>query len=198
MKKKIFVIIEFIIYISFIILDLLKIDSSYIKYIGIIFCLINNVLNKNLIISLASLFTLCADYFLLLKNDNYEIGLLFFIIVQLLYLLFIRSKKINPLYIFRFIFSILGILILYCVNYMFFLNILVVFYFINLLFNAISSFNNKSKIFSIGLFLFVCCDICVGLHNILNYSTLYNFISFMMWVFYLPSQVLISLGSINF
>lgn len=86
------------------------------------------------------------------------------------------------------------------------------FYFISLLLNLIDSFkvaintgSMQTKIFCLGLFLFVLCDINVGIFNITNYMTVYNsnynmintISSISIWLFYLPSQVLISLSKYN-
>ena len=45
--------------------------------------------------------------------------------------------------------------------------------------------------FAIGLLLFTCCDICVGAWNL---GLLPGFTRIGMWLFYLPSQVLIVLS----
>ena len=91
MKTKNFLIIQFLIYISFIVLDILKIDSTYIKYAGIILCLIYAIYNKKKNRTIAMCFTLIADFFLLILNDHYEIGLISFIIVQLTYFYFLGN-----------------------------------------------------------------------------------------------------------
>ncbi len=55
-------------------------------------------------------------------------------------------------------------------------------------------------IFSLGLILFVCCDICVGFNNLAAYlpvdglEGVLKFAAVGMWAFYLPSQVMISLS----
>ena len=49
-------------------------------------------------------------------------------------------------------------------------------------------------IFSLGLLLFIGCDINVGLNNVHLFEGIdYSLVNFLMWVFYLPSQVLLSL-----
>ena len=49
---------------------------------------------------------------------------------------------------------------------------------------------------ALGLTLFVGCDACVGLFNALPaHSPLYPAVSVGMWLFYLPSQVLIALSA---
>lgn len=100
--------------------------------------------------------------------------------------------------------------------------ILAIFYFVSLILNLIdtirlSRHSNKlsHKIFATGLFLFLLCDINVGLFNLSKHQLitsnmmfvnlsissnkefiflLYDISSILMWFFYLPSQVLITLS----
>lgn len=57
------------------------------------------------------------------------------------------------------------------------------------------------RAFSAGLVLFVCCDLCVGLQNLSAFPSrvrarrLFAFARVGMWLFYLPSQVLITLSA---
>jgi len=50
----------------------------------------------------------------------------------------------------------------------------------------------------IGMVLFLLCDINVALYNILNEGLFYNISSISMWLFYLPSQVLLSLSGYKY
>ena len=172
-------------------MDLSKIDSTYVKYAGIILCLIYAIYNrkKNRIIAMS--FTLIADFFLLVLNSHYEIGLLSFIIVQITYFYFlgnIDKGYFNMFLLIRGFVAIAGGLILLLLNNLTLLNELVLIYFSNLVLNAIQSYLCGQKTLTIGLILFICCDICVGLHNI---NAALSLATFLMWVFYLPSQVLI-------
>ena len=71
-----------------------------------------------------------------------------------------------------------------------------------LLCNAVESLRPSSAhgapLFRCGLWLFVGCDICVGLHNLVPYLPLSAgsaaAVQFCMWALYLPSQVLIALS----
>lgn len=194
MKTKNFLIIQFLIYISFIVLDQLKIDSTYIKYAGIILCLIYAIYNKKKNRTIAMCFTLIADFFLLILNDHYEIGLISFIIVQLTYFYFlgnIDKGYFNMFLLVRGFVLIIGTLIIMLFIKPALLVELVLIYFSNLVLNAIQAYLCGQKLFAIGLVLFICCDICVGLHNI---NAAYSLATFLMWVFYLPSQVLIVLS----
>lgn len=192
--KKSFIIIEALIYLAFITMDLMGIDSTYIKYSGIVLCLIFAIYNRKKFQSASMVFTLIADFFLLVLNNHYEIGLLSFIIVQIIYFYFLGNIEKSYFNMFLFIrgfLIIVGSLILPLFNAMNLLNELVLIYFINLLLNAIEAWISGNRTLAIGLALFVCCDVCVGLHNI---NAAFKLATFLMWVFYLPSQVLIVLS----
>ena len=191
MQRKFFIISEFLLYALFIVMDILRINSSYIKYLGIILCFIYALSNKNKPRIISTVFTLIADFFLLILDKYYEVGLISFIIVQISYFYFlgnIDKGYFNMFLYFRGFFIIIGVLILYILKQVSFINILVIIYFVNLVFNFIHASVLKQKTLALGLGLFICCDICVGLHNI---NSAYTLATFLMWVFYLPSQVLI-------
>lgn len=67
------------------------------------------------------------------------------------------------------------------------------------------SSNKSFLLFIVGLFLFLLCDINVGIYNFTSYlsinnnwyTILENFSAVAMWMFYLPSQVLISISSLS-
>jgi hypothetical protein len=85
-----------------------------------------------------------------------------------------------------------------------------IFYFVCILTNVIMSvklaFQKPQRkgnvLFAIGMFLFLLCDINVGLFNLSGYismpenlyHTIYSFSSILMWTFYAPAQVLIALS----
>ncbi len=86
-----------------------------------------------------------------------------------------------------------------------------IFYFVSILNNTISaslfiknSFKVKGDIlFAVGMIFFLLCDINVGIFNMSSfinlpesvYHILYTASSILMWTFYAPAQVLISLSS---
>jgi hypothetical protein len=86
-----------------------------------------------------------------------------------------------------------------------------VFYFICIVTNVISAFtlvrhrpeNKGNLIYAIGMLLFMLCDINVGIFNLSGfisvsrevYVVLYSISSILMWTFYAPAQVLISISS---
>lgn len=192
--KKIFLGVELIIYLLFIFLDLFSLNSTYVKYIGIILCFLYALIEKKQHISIALLFTLLADYSLLVLDNYYLIGVICFIFVQLIYYFYLKKNSYSLFIRTRIIIYILIITISLIIK-LDLLSATTLIYFSTLLLNTISSYTNaKMKVFSMGLTLFVCCDICVGLYNILPFGILYIIVSKLMWVFYLPSQVLISLS----
>lgn len=175
-------------------MDLLKINSDYIKYIGIVLCFLYAIYNKKKYQIISMLFTLVADYFLLLKLDHYEMGVTSFIFAQITYYYFLGNIDKSYFNVFLFIrgfIIIVGTLLLDITSNLTLLNELVLIYFSSLVFNCIQAYLIHNKVFAIGLTLFVCCDICVGLFNINAANSL---AAFLMWFFYLPSQVLIVLS----
>ena len=194
-KKKLFVIIETLIYVLFIIADARGFSSVYLKYTGILICFLYCLSQKDPWFATAMFFTLIADLFLLVLDDHYEYGLVSFIIVQLIYAAYLsRNCEIHiPL---RIVIFVLLLSILYLLKALEPVNIMSVFYFANLLVNFISAYADKELSgLSLGFFLFICCDICVGLTNFFPSAPFTRYTSLLMWIFYLPSQVLIALHS---
>jgi len=87
------------------------------------------------------------------------------------------------------------------------LSLISLFYYANLIMNIVFSFrmDNKSLIFSIGLILFACCDLLIGLDIMdssfiqLKEGTILYFLANpgfnLAWMFYVPSQMLLGLYS---
>ena len=195
-KHHYFMFTELIIYLCFLAGDLFGFDTSLIKYAGIVLCFGRAVYKKNRVIALAFGLTLIADSFLLLLDRYYIAGVCFFVLVQMTYLYFLYQKKCDPHLILRCLVFAAGMILLITSRQTNALYVVTLFYFINLLGNALSSFSNsKLRMMSLGFVLFICCDICVGLNNLLSPGILHRIINFSMWFFYLPSQVLICLGS---
>lgn len=215
-----FVILEILIYLSFLLLDkninFIEIDSSYFKYAGIILCLVFSLYSlirkrslEAIFIPCALVFTLISDCFLLLNPDPelFIYGLVTFIITQLIYFLFLSFKN-KSLFEFilniviRLILTLVAIVVAVSLGYKDTLTLLALSYFVELLANFIYSFSlikldKKFIIFSTGLLLFIGCDISVGLNNVHLFEGIdYSLVNYMMWVFYLPSKVLLSISSI--
>lgn len=161
--------------------------------------------------------TVFADLFLVVITPVYKIpAMIFFSITQICYFLKIlynqKILKIRLLHIItRSITIIIAIVITIIVlkDKTDFLSIISIFYYANLIINIIFSFmtNQKSIIFSIGLILFACCDLLIGM-SVLNDSyikipensllhLLVNTGFNLAWLFYVPSQTLISISQLN-
>lgn len=194
MSNHFFITLQTCVFIDFMVKDIFfsNIDSKYIKYLGIIYCLLYCLINRKKFAILSFSFTLLADYFLLIRNNNYPIGIFFFIIVQIIYAIYLYKNECKLFLIYRILIPLVLILILRTNDLT---TTLALIYFPQLVLNALSSLKNKNqRLLSLGLILFIGCDICVGLHNIYEYNKL---IAIGQWLFYLPSQVLIALSIYN-
>ena len=191
--KKIFILLETIIYITFMYADYFNLfDTTVLKYLGIILCLLYCLLNKKIYGIISFSFTLIADYFLLVKLDNYPLGILSFIVVQIIYAIYTNTLVKKSCLLFRVCVPLLLVLIIKPKDLTTTLSLI---YFPQLVITALASIKyTKNRLLTIGLILFVGCDICVGLHNLDLYSKWY---ALGQWFFYLPSQVLIALAIKN-
>jgi len=204
--------------------------STYLKFLSILLCLIISLLIGSngynsrdvFLLILARFFTLVADYFLLLSS-NYILGVLSFCVVQLIYIerhsLMAKDKfnmKINrfiffPIFIFLLILTSLifhitdsKVLLIYSSIVYAFLLTLSVYCGIRTL--KSSNYPKKSALFiSLGMILFLLCDINVGLYQLINLSLFQNIlgdfqsiIAILIWIFYLPSQLLLTLSGMKF
>lgn len=168
-------------------------------------------------IQIGLLFTVLADLFLVVLTPMLQVpAMICFSITQLSY--FIRiyfnqtTKKEKMIHLIIRSISCLFIIILTIIilkENTDFLSLIPTFYYANLIVNIIFAFRQtkKSILFPIGLLLFACCDLQVGLSvlnssyiNIEN-SVILNFICNppfnIAWFFYVPSQTLIALSTIN-
>ena len=158
-----------------------------------------------------------ADLFLVVITPMLQIpAMICFSITQICYFIRIytnqESKKEKLIHIVIRTSGIILILILTLIvlkEKTDFLSLISTFYYINLIVNIIFAFkqSNQSLLFPIGLLLFACCDLQVGL-NVLNSSyiniennVVLNFIANppfnLAWAFYVPSQTLIALSLIK-
>ena len=175
-------------------MDLFNKDTILIKYSGIVLCLIYSLINFDMYIVLALSFTAAADYFLLVKDADYLLGVSLFVVAQIIYLLYLHNNECRTYIGYRILISLLVLIIFKVFKQFNMLNGVAAIYFIELIFNFISSLSNKQfKWLSVGFCLFIMCDICVGLFNILSPGKLFDAVSLLMWAFYLPSQVLIAI-----
>lgn len=210
-KKIILVII--LIYISFIIMDLKGQDTRVLKYLSVILCFILSILigNRGIdkmdtrLLQLALFFTTIADLNLVILKDFFT-GIAVFCIVQIIYTIrhsrnIILSKRNIALFLIEGI-VVLGLVIM--INIPFYqekvLYIIVCIYSILLVssvFMALGTIKRgfysktNSYFIMIGMILFLLCDINVGLYHI---GKIQHISGILIWFFYLPSQLLLSLS----
>lgn len=228
-----FIILQLVLYISFLFLDIQGgnyVLSNYIKFTVVALCLLyvfiygyKNFDSQLLFLRLALIFTLISDIqLLLLDNYNYFYGVLTFILAQEFHgirISILDNSKVRYIKDFtvRLLYqSLTGLaicLLLWVANVQ--INGLLaasVFYFICMLTNTVRSLKltvrNKERkdirLLAIGMVLFLLCDINVGLFNLSAflpvdpvYDKIYALSSILMWTFYAPSQVFISLSRDN-
>ncbi len=197
MLKKIYLLVQSFIYILFIYMDFNYQNSSLLKYSGIIinfiFSLYLYLKNKNysLLFVIALFLTTVADYFLLVRNDYYSLGVACFGIIQMLYAYSISQFSTFPIRM--IVFALLVFLLPLLQQERSILNILAIFSFVNLTANVITGKLNKQNKLFIAFILFWLCDLSVGIYN-LQIPLIDKFCAYSMWIFYFPSQILLTLS----
>lgn len=219
----VYLITHFVIYI--LLFGIRIFDSSKVHiffYFVIISCFIYSFIfflfRKNthtLFIFLAFIFTGISDTFLVLLDDYYELALMTFIFTQLSYFIYIhitffQEKKWLKDILVRILTIVIGLIVMIFVDKNSkLITFLSVVYFSNLLLNFIYSCcaKNKNFLFIMGLLLFIFCDFCVGCFNIGNIievskdsiiTKIKDYPINLSWVFYYPSQVLLSISNFKF
>ena len=214
LKNKLLIILTVLCYFSFLCIDLFRVDSLYnyasaIKYFSIILCFLNtSLIGKNghdiidtRLLQSALFLTLIADYFLLM-TQYFIPGILVFCLIQIIYIIrHSRYSKFN-IKLFIMIALILVILSLIARKTSLNANILLVYLgtiyaFISFcsVFTALSTLKykiypkNTIILIILGIGLLFLCDINVALYN-LNHNNCLS--GFLIWFFYLPSQLFLS------
>lgn len=197
-----FLSVEGVVYAAFLILDLTGQGGQTvsIKYAGILLCLAFALTGGDRLVPLALALTAGADWFLLVRSDHYAAGIALFLCVQTVYFLRLRRAGAGDGWPVRSGLALgLGAGV-YALNMASPLNLAAALYFSQLASNALLAWTLRGarwRTFALGLTLFAGCDICVGLFNVLPAaSPLYFPASIGMWLFYLPSQVLIALSAL--
>ena len=202
----ILLVIEAILFCTFVAMDIMSLDGeNIVKFIAIslvgLFGLRAGKQKDNVVVTIALLFTMLADVFLILIG-NFVAGVCVFICVQTCYTVRFSFMSGKPL-VGELLKRLLPGLILGSIA-TFFLGInvgIVVAYACSFAVNFVHGFelhilkpSARHLRFAIGLFLFACCDICVGIHNLkpgfMTEQMIRN-AEVMTWIFYLPSQLLI-------
>lgn len=193
--------LEAALYAVFLTMDLTGGSGDPVKYASIAVCLVFSVLfacrGGSRLMPAAMALTLGADTFLLLLNDHYGAGVALFCGVQALYLVRIcRRNGGRTLWPLRLVLVLGAWAGLWALGLLSPLNLLAAVYFTNFLLNACQAVPLHSPLFSVGLWLFLLCDVCVGIRNQpeLFPGWLAAFAQVGMWLFYLPGQVLLVLS----
>jgi hypothetical protein len=222
LQQKILMAIVTLIYLTFLLGDIGKIfNTNNLKFISIILCFLITFTYKEyiskkdvLFLRIAKFFTIITDYLLLFTN-NFFYGVCLFCVIQIIYIYRhggIKSKgKIDLLLKYLLIF-IMGI---FSLNYFGFFKkessfIIVSIYCCLIIYGTIVAFFGRGynkklyinrKLIFYGMFLFLLCDINVGLSNLLDFTIknkILNSIKIysrdLIWLFYLPSQLMLSLS----
>ena len=194
----VFLTIEALLYAAFLLMDLLTdADTRWLKFAAILLVALASLLSDNRLFTTALCLTAAADVFLLVLDRCYEVGLLLFVTVQLLYSFHLKSKRFLAVQIALTLISVMigGITLRIeglAAGY-------IAVFTVNLLHAGFLLARQKSKhllLFFTGLVLFFCCDLCVGYFN-LGTGPFYSFARIAMWGFYLPGQILILLYSLD-
>ena len=199
---KIFICAEAALYIAFTAMDVLAAgDSRWIKFAGIALCFVVSALlsarGGEVLVTAAVGLSAAADILLLVLDAHYAVGVMLFFVAQILY--FVRIYRANgrksawPLRLFLFM---AAVAIMAQFGLLSPLDLLAGAYFSFFACNVMQASGSENKLFFAGLCLFLCCDICVGLHNMPSAlpDWLQSAARIGMWTFYLPSQVMIVLS----
>ena len=165
---------------------------------------------------LALAMTVCADLFLVVIHPvNMECAMCFFAVVQLAYAarihLELGSPRIRKMHVLvRIATAIVSVaaVLLVLGSDADFLAVITVFYFLNLIENAVFAFLNVrcGWILPVGLLLFIGCDLFVGFANLDIYFEIErgSFLYMLAhpgfnaaWIFYVPSQTLLALSLVK-
>ena len=205
---------EAAIYITFNILSaVIPNDPIYLKYTGVLLCLAAAGASiyffkdvDAVILTCALVYTAISDLFILVLDTHYDVGLVTFIMAQITYLYRLYKDRVKKIWITLVVRAALTAVIMGIVGGLATMNLLIVevcIYIVMLAGNCVDAFilcrrSRQNLLFALGLLLFLCCDVCVGLDNAgsvigLNLSSAFvNVIQYLIWVFYMPSQVLIA------
>lgn len=205
----VFLLAEGVLYAALLFADLVLpgVNSTWLKYSGILLCFLLSLLasfhHGDKLVAWAMVLTLGADTFLLLLDRWYLAGILLFYGVQVIYLL--RLAQVNggcPMLLARMLlFSALLLLLLRLDAFTPITAaaaLYIAHFFVNVL-QSLSLRERGGRLFSWGLLLYFCCDICVGIYNTpaLFPAPIYSAAGIGMWLFYLPGQVLITLSGLK-
>ncbi len=199
---KIFICLEAVLYLAFTAIDIYALgDSKWLKFACIALCFaFSAFLGANggeKLVTAAIGLAMAADVFLLLLDRYYIVGVGLFFVVQLLY--FARIYRANgrkgawQVKLFLFV-GLIALLLNWGCEFP--LLLFVAAYAAFFICNVMQASGSENKLFFAGLCVFLCCDICVGIHNMTAElpEWLHRAAAIGMWTFYLPSQVMLVLS----
>ncbi len=141
---------------------------------------------------LIRLLTLAADYLLVIRDDHYLLAVGLFVSVEILYGILMDNRQFWK---WRLTASVVMAALLTVLGRFSLLNLLALVNIVNLTFNCLDALSLRQPIWFWGFMLFWLCDVSVGAHNLLPENRI---IPYAIWLFYVPSQVILCLGeSIN-
>ena len=201
---RLFLAVQGVLYLWFLSWDLLDAgDTRWIKYGTIILCFLfaayQAARGGDRLTAAALAFTLGADAFLLLLDRDYPLGIGLFCVAHLLYRGRIGQEGggAHPcLLMLPVLCGLLAALARWGAD-----TAMAAVYALLLAGNVFLSWrrlhSRAGRLLCAGLTLLLCCDICVGLHDLpgLMPKGVSAFADFGMWLFYLPSQVCVALSA---
>ena len=202
-----FLAVQTALYLLFLAMDWMELGkrSDPVKFVSILLCLLFCLRwagrGGDRLVAWAMGFTLAADVFLLLLDRWYGAGVALFCVVQGLYLARIVRLTGRGLWLpARAGLWALSLIVLWRAGLLSGLNALAALYFSNFLWNAAAALRvpgRRGRLFALGMWLFLCCDVCVGLRNLhILPPAGAAWVQMGMWFFYLPGQVFISLSAL--
>lgn len=152
------------------------------------------------LILVALMLTLTADLFLTFLGGKFMIpGVICFCVTETIYAFYLKSTRISVIFrVVLFAVLFVGAVLMKNVsvlNVFAILNISILF--MNVVDAWILNKDRPQRLFRFGILLFFCCDMSVGLSTLLEGAAA-RFFSFMIWVFYIPSQMFLTLCYVIF
>ena len=180
---------------------------TLIQYVGIFLCLIYayQSFRTDSLLIIAFLFTLLADTILMWIHAE-TIGVYVFCFAQFFHTARLgntRPKFLMGYFITIFVIFCFGLTQgynpVYTISFIYALAIVTNLVIARRLFRSDPT-NIRFRLAFIGFILFLCCDTCVAVSYLANVDVLpkviFPFVNYFVWVFYYPSQVLLSNSSI--
>ncbi|MCR5067607.1 MAG: hypothetical protein K6A14_06060 [Erysipelotrichaceae bacterium] len=143
---------------------------------------------NNALFLLIRLLTMAADYLLVVLDDFYLEAVALFVCVEILYGFLIGHNPARRL-------VTLAPLVFFNGSSQQLMYVLAAANLANLTFSVLDSIHTRKYLWAIGFALFWCCDFCVGLNNLLPPN---NIILLLIWIFYIPSQVILCIGESHY